>query len=234
MHPFKTKVMLILSVFSSSDVGSKWRLLYSLLHPTTKHFNRLIGDILVFPCTGVDTMADSSQLTLSRFMGSRSHPHRVLSVCMCVCVSRCLWVCVIEADSLQLRVITVGLYQFLSRSLSCQILAEFAVDVYGPFWFLVPRFLSPAFLDSNSWALLLSWTLFPEPCCLPGLRSPETRLPIASLRYPPLPSKSSTLVSLIVLLLVINSLFRNWILPSSLWHTQGGSKVKWSCQSTTT
>ncbi len=92
-------------------------------------------------------------------MGSRSHPHRVLSVCMCVCVSRCLWVCVIEADSLQLRVITVGLYQFLSRSLSCQILAVFAVDVYGPFWFLVPRFLSPAaFLDSISWALLLSWT----------------------------------------------------------------------------
>ncbi len=50
-------------------------------------------------------------------MGSRSHPHRVLSVCVCVCVSRCLWVCVIEADSLQLRVITVGLYLFLSRSL---------------------------------------------------------------------------------------------------------------------
>ncbi len=71
--------------------------------------------------------------TVSRFMGSRSHPHRVLSVC--VCVSRCLWVCVIEADSLQLRVITVGLYLFLSRSLLCQILAVFAVVVYGPFWF---------------------------------------------------------------------------------------------------
>ncbi len=83
-------------------------------------------------------------------MGSRSLPHRVLSVCVCVWVSRCLWVCVIEADLLQLRVITVGLYQFLSRSLSCQILAVFAVDVYGPFWFLVPRFLSPAFLDSIS------------------------------------------------------------------------------------
>ncbi len=134
---------------------------------------------------------------LSRFMGSRSHLHRVMSVCVCVSVSRCLWVCVIEVDSLQLRVITVGLYQFLSRSLPCQILAVFAVDVYGPFWFLVPRFLSPAFLDS-----------IPEPCCLPGLRSPETRLPIVSLRYPPLP-KSFTLVSLIVLLLVINSLFRN-------------------------
>ncbi len=88
-------------------------------------------------------------------MGSRSHPHRVLSVCVCVCVSRCLWVCVIEANSLQLRVITIGLYQFLSRSLSCQILAVFAVDVYGPFWF------------RDSWALLL-----------PGLRSPDLGCPL--------------------------------------------------------
>ncbi len=101
---------------------------------------------------------------MSRFMGSRSRPHRVLSVCVCVCVSRCLWVRVIEANSLQLRVITIGLYQFLSRSLSCQILAVFAVVVYGPFWF------------RDSWALLL-----------PGLRSPDLWLPIASLRYPPLP-----------------------------------------------
>ncbi len=193
--------------------------------------------------------------SLSRFMGSRSHPHRVLSVCVCVCVSRCLWVCVIEADSLQLRVITVGLYLFLSRSLLCQILAVFAVVVYGPFWF------------RDSWALLL-----------PGLRSPDLWLPIASLRYPrlpygelrfclrkapplpygklrfclrkapplpygklrfclrkapplpygklrfclrkapPLSTKSSTFSSRCVLLLVINSLFRNWILPSSLWQ----------------
>ncbi len=92
---------------------------------------------------------------VSRFMGSRSHPHRVLSVCVCVCVIRCLWVCVIEADSLQLRVITVGLYLFLSRSLLCQILAVFAVVVYGPFWF------------RDSWALLL-----------PGLRSPDLGCPL--------------------------------------------------------
>ncbi len=154
-------------------------------------------------------------------MGSRSHPHRVLSVSVCICVSRCLWVCVIEADSLQLRVITVGLYLFLSRSLLCQILAVFAVVVYGPFWF------------RDSWALLL-----------PGLRSPDlgcpllpcaTRLcptessvsaygklrfclrkapplPYGKLRFclrkaPPLPRKSSTLVSRCVLLPVINSLF---------------------------
>ncbi len=130
-----------------------------------------------------------------------------------------------------------------------------AVVVYGPFWF------------RDSWALLL-----------PGLRSPDLWLPIASLRYPrlpygelrfclrkapplpygelrfclrkapplpygklrfclrkapplpygklrfclrkapPLSTKSSTFSSRCVLLLVINSLFRNWILPSSLWH----------------
>ncbi len=100
-----------------------------------------------------------------------------------------------------------------------------AVVVYGPFWF------------RDSWALLL-----------PGLRSPDLWLPIASLRYPrlpygklrfclrkapplpygklrfclrkapPLSTKSSTFSSRCVLLLVINSLFRNWILPSSLWQ----------------
>ncbi len=87
-------------------------------------------------------------MSMSRFMGSRSRPHRVLSVCVCVCVSRCLWVCVIEANSLQLRVITIGLYQFLSRSPSCQILA-----VCGRRY---EAFLVPGFRDS--WALLLSWT----------------------------------------------------------------------------
>ncbi len=145
-------------------------------------------------------------------MGSRSHPHRVLSVCVCVCVSRCLWVCVIEADSRQLRVITVGLYLFLSRSLLCQILAVFAVVVYGPFWF------------RDSWALLL-----------PGLRSPDlgcpllpcaTRLsptessasaygssasalrkaPLLPTEAPPLPYGKLRLVSRCVLLPVINSL----------------------------
>ncbi len=46
---FKAKVTLILCVFSSSDDGSNWRLLYSLLHPTTNHLNHLIRDILSFP-----------------------------------------------------------------------------------------------------------------------------------------------------------------------------------------
>ncbi len=120
---------------------------------------------------------------VSRFMGSRSHPHRVLCVCVCVCVSRCLWVCVIEADSLQLRVITVGYIRSchavsLVRSLQC-------LPCSGRRLRSVP----------------VPGSAIPEPCCFPGLRTPETRLPIASLRYPPLPTESSTVVSLTVLLL---------------------------------
>ncbi len=209
---------------------------------------------------------------LSRFMGSRSHPHRVLSVCVCVCVSRCLWVCVIEADSLQLRVITVGLYLFLSRSLFVRSLQCCGRRLRSV---LVPRFLSPA----------ASWTPIAGPCPLLPCATPaptessvsaygKLRLPTESsalptessasaygssasalrkapfclrkapplpygklrfclrkapplpygkLRFclrkaPPLSTKSSTFSSRCVLLLVINSLFRNWILPSSLWH----------------
>ncbi len=83
--------------------------------------------------------------------------------------------CVIEADSLQLRVIIVGLYLFLSCSLLCQILAVFAVDVYSPFWFLVPRFLSPAFLDSIH-----------EPCCFLD----SNRRTLAAHCFPALPASA--------------------------------------------
>ncbi len=47
---------------SSSDVWSKWRWLSSLLHPTTKHLNRL-GDIIDYPCSGVEKMADCLRFT---------------------------------------------------------------------------------------------------------------------------------------------------------------------------
>ncbi len=183
-------------------------------------------------------MTPASVNSLSWFMGSRSHPHRVLSVCVCVCVSRCLWVCVIEANSLQLRVITIGLYQFLSRSPSCQILAVCGRRLRGV---------------SGSWFLV---SAIPEPCCFPGLRSPETRLPIASLRYPPqplrkaplLPTESSAsaygklrlcpteappppygklrLVSHCVLLLVINSLFPQ-LNPPVFIVTEGSDQSSW-------
>ncbi len=52
--------------------------------------------------------------------------------------------CVIEADSLQLRVITVGLYLFLSRSLLCQILAVFAVLEFNS----IQDYLYSAFYDT--------------------------------------------------------------------------------------
>ncbi len=157
-------------------------------------------------------------------MGSRSHPHRVLSVCVCVCVSRCLWVCVIEANSLQLRVITIGLYQFLSRSPSCQILAVCGRCLRGVSGSWFPRFLSPAaFLDSDRRRLVCP--LLPCATCL----SPYGKLRFCLRKAPLLPTESSAsaygklrlcpteappppygklrLVSHCVLLLVINSLF---------------------------
>ncbi len=142
-------------------------------------------------------------------MGSRSRPHRVLSVCVCVCVSRCLWVRVIEANSLQLRVITIGLYQFLSRSLSCQILAVCGRRLRGVSgsWFL--RFLSPAaFLDSDRRRLVCPLL----PCATRLSPYGELRFCLRKLRLcpteaPPLPYGKLRLVSRCVLLLVINSLF---------------------------
>ncbi len=161
---------------------------------------------------------------MSRFIGSRSRPHRVLSVCVCVCVSRCLWVCVIEANSLQLRVITIGLYQFLSRSPSCQILAVCGRRLRGVSGSWFPRFLSPAaFLDSDRRRLVCP--LLP---CATRL-SPYGKLRFCLRKAPFLPTESSAsaygklrvclrklrpsaygklrLVSRCVLLLVINSLF---------------------------
>ncbi len=85
---------------------------------------------------------------------------------------------------------------------------------------LVPRFLSPA----------ASWTPITGPLaahCFPALPASALRrapfLPTESSasalrRAPFLSTKSSTFSSRCVLLLVINSLFRNWILPSSLWQ----------------
>ncbi len=159
-------------------------------------------------------------------MGSRSRPHRVLSVCVCVCVGRCLWVRVIEANSLQLRVITIGLYQFLSRSLSRQILAVCGRRLRGVSGSWFPRFLSPAaFLDSDRRRLVCP--LLP---CATRL-SHYGKLRFCLRKAPFLPTESSAsaygelrvcqrklrpsaygklrLVSRCVLLLVINSLFRN-------------------------
>ncbi len=96
---------------------------------------------------------------------------------------------------------------------------------------LVPRFLSPA----------ASWTPITGPLaahCFPALPASALRrapfLPTESSasalrRAPFLSTKSSTFSSRCVLLLVINSLFRNWILPSSLWHYQCANSCR-HCQ----
>ncbi len=121
-------------------------------------------------------------------MGSRSRPHRVLSVCVCVCVSRCLWVRVIEANPLQLRVITIGLYQFLSRSLSCQILAVCGRRLRGVSGSWFSRFLSPAaFLDSDRRRLVCP--LLP---CATRL-SPYGKLRFCLRRAPRLPTEAPPL-----------------------------------------
>ncbi len=182
-------------------------------------------------------------LYLSRFMGSRSRPHRVLSVCVCVCVSRCLWVCVIEANSLQLRVITIGLYQFLSRSPSCQILAVCGRRLRGVSGSWFPRFLSPAaFLDSDRRRLVCP--LLP---CATRL-SPYGKLRFCLRKAPFLPTESSAsaygklrvclrklrpsaygklrLVSRCVLLLVINSLFPQ-LNPPVFIVTEGSDQSSW-------
>ncbi len=169
-------------------------------------------------------------------MGSRSRPHRVLSVCVCVCVSRCLWVCVIEANSLQLRVITIGLYQFLSRSPSCQILAVCGRRLRGVSGSWFPRFLSPAaFLDSDRRRLVCP--LLP---CATRL-SPYGKLRFCLRKAPllptessasaygssaPLPTESSVLVSRCVLLLVINSLFSQ-LNPPVFIVTEGSDQSSW-------
>ncbi len=109
-------------------------------------------------------------------MGSRSHPHRVLSVCVCVCVSRCLWVCVIEANSLPAEshhhwAISVPVTLSLLSD-PCSVCGRRLRSV------LVPRFLSPA----------ASWTPIAGPLaahCFPAL-------PASALRKAPfLPTESS-------------------------------------------
>ncbi len=69
------------------------------------------------------------KLLLSRFMGSRSHPHSVV----CVCAGVCVWVCLIEADSLQLRIIYRGYIRSCHAVLCCQILSRVMVSGFRPF-----------------------------------------------------------------------------------------------------
>ncbi len=127
------------------------------------------------------SLANAKSVTVHGFPVPSSPCH------MCVCVSR--WMCVIEADSLQLRVITwaildpVTLSPFV-RSLQC-------LPCSGRRIRSIP----------------VPGSAIPVPCCFPGLRTPDTRLPIASLRYPPLPTESSTIASLFLFIPVINLLF---------------------------
>ncbi len=100
-------------------------------------------------------------------MGSRSHPRSVV----CVCAGVCVWVCLIKADSLQLRIIYRGYIRSCHAVLCCQILR-----------------LSACIMVSGFRPFLLSAPVIPDLC-----RFLDTWLPIASLRYLPQPTESSTL-----------------------------------------
>ncbi len=82
----KTKV--IHCVFSGSDVRSKWWLLCSLLLPTTEHLNRL-GDILVYPCSDVETTAAGWQLTQDGSMLKQQCPSIVVGGALACVMSLC-------------------------------------------------------------------------------------------------------------------------------------------------
>ncbi len=95
-----------------------------------------------------------------------------------------------------------GLYQILSRCLPCQILAVFAV--FGSTFTV--RFL---FWFRDSWALLPSWTPIAGDSsahCFPALPASA---------YEELYFSFSHCITSCNKL----SLFRNWILPSSLWQS---------------
>ncbi len=159
-------------------------------------------------------------LYLSRFMGFPvpSSPCLVcMRVRMCeqVSVGACDWGKFAPAESHHHWAISVPVTLSLLSD-PCSLRSTFR----RRFWFLV--------------------SAIPEPCCFPGLRSPETRLPIASLRYPPQPlrklsfclrkapflptgSSASALRKApfsfsLCILLVINSLFPQLNPPSSLWQ----------------
>ncbi len=152
--------------------------------------------------------------------------------CVCACayvwagVCGCVWLRLIRSSWASLPWAISGPVTLSPLSDPCGVCSVWSVCGRRLRSVPVPRFLSPA----------ASWTPIAGPW-----------LPIASLRYPPQPygklrfclrkaprlpteapplpygSSASALrkapfSSRCVLLLVINSLFRNWILPSSLWH----------------
>ncbi len=160
-------------------------------------------------------------------------PGPILTVsCVCACayvwagVCGCVWLRLIRSSWASLPWAISGPVTLSPLSDPCGVCSVWSVCGRRLRSVPVPRFLSPA----------ASWTPIAGPW-----------LPIASLRYPPQPygklrfclrkaprlpteapplpygSSASALrkapfSSRCVLLLVINSLFRNWILPSSLWQ----------------
>ncbi len=76
MGAFPSERNVIQCVFKGSDARSNWRLLRSLLHPTTEYLNRL-GDILVYICSGGETI----YLLQPILSNCSAWPRRLVSVC---------------------------------------------------------------------------------------------------------------------------------------------------------
>ncbi len=149
---------------------------------------------------------------ISRFMGSRSHPRSV--VCVCVCVCGCVW----------LRLIRSSWGSFTGAildpvTLSCVVRSSDCLPCHGQWFSSVP---ASCFRDS--WSLLFSWTL-----------SPDTWLPIVSLRYLPQPTESSTLFPQFHqsdVFAINRSCFRNlnppvFIYDRRIWPQYGFSGGSW-------
>ncbi len=112
-------------------------------------------------------------IRVSRFMGSRFHPRSVM--CVCVCAGVCVWVFLIEADSLQLRIIYRGYIR--SCPLSCVVRSSDCLPCHGLWFPSVPA----------------SW--FRDSCSLPfpGLYHRTLGCPLFPCATCPLPTESSTL-----------------------------------------
>ncbi len=176
-------------------------------------------------------------------MGSRSHPHRVLSVCVWAGVCGCVWLRLIRSswESSPLGYICSCHALSFVRSLQC-LRSSFTVRsgsaIPEPCCFLdsdrrtVAAHCFPALPASalrkaphlpteSSVSALRKAPHLPTESSVSAYGSSASALrkaPLLPTEAPPLPYGKLRLVSRCVLLPVIKLSFRNWILPSSLWQ----------------
>ncbi len=97
-------------------------------------------------------------------------------LCVCVCAGVCVWVCLIEADSLQLRIINRGYIRSCHAVLCCQILR-----------------LSACVMVSGFRPFLLPAPVIPDLCCFLDSEHRTLGCPLLPCATCPNPTESSTL-----------------------------------------